>query len=67
MTIPNCYTIKLLSMIDYSLIYHNCFLGEIYKKEYNSFFTTDIDNGTIVAFDDFTHRPDLKSSQSDVY
>jgi hypothetical protein len=35
--------------------------------EYNGYFSNDIQNGTIVAFDDFKNMTDLEASQDNIY
>ncbi len=67
MMIPNCHTLKAIAWTDFNYLYHNCYIGSIYKMEYNGYFSNDIENGTIVAFEDFKNTTDLEASQDNIY
>ncbi len=58
MVIPNCHILKTVAKFDITYFYNNCYIGSLYKMGYNSYFSKDIQNGTIVAFEDFKNMTD---------
>jgi|688.fasta_scaffold1295875_1 hypothetical protein len=53
--------------MDLNFIYRNCFLGKSYQLTYDSYFSKDIENGTIVGFEDFKHSSEEEASYDDIY
>ena len=53
-----CALLHSIAYIDLNIFFHNCFLGDSYKQEFDKHFSYDLANGTIVGFSSLKYTPE---------